>query len=893
MRPVKPDRTVELLAPAGDAEAMRAAIANGANAVYFGLQEFNARRRAANFTLENLPQTIDELHRHNVQAYVAFNTLIFTDELERAARHLEGIAEAGADAVIVQDLGVLRLVREMCPRLPVHASTQMTQTNAAGIRLLSELGISRIILARELSLQEIAAIARAVDVELETFVHGALCISYSGQCLASESLFGRSANRGLCAQPCRLPYQLVVDGKVRRMPDGPYLLSPKDLATYDRIPELIAAGVKGFKIEGRLKSAAYVAAATGLYRAAIDAAARGEPFCISSQQRDALELSFSRGFTPGFLDGNRHQSLVGRAMPKSYGIRVGTVVGITSRGIRVSPTAGRSGSVSLKPGDGIVFGSGQPEDEEQGGRIYTVVPVHAGQSAGHGASRKRRKSPAREMELTFGRGDLDSSRVAIGSSVWKTHDPEVQRRLEQTYSRLDVVHRTPLCVRAQLCPDGCLAVTFREGGGEHVEIRSEAPLQTAEKHPLTVELLREQMGRLGDTPFQLESVELVGPDRSIEKLRVLAPKSLLNELRRRGVEALLAARKARARKPVVHSAALERLRGPRAAAAYEGRAEHPAPQMHVLVRRPEQLESVLTWRTRGTECRIGLIYCDLGASAAIRAAVDSCRAAGIPAAVATPRILKPGEEALLKPLMRLSSDAVLVRSLAALEYLKQPTSGVPLIADFSLNAANEIAFEVLVKAGVRRVTASYDLSAGQLAAMMRGIPAESLEIVIHQHVPMFHTAYCLAAGCLGRADGCAGGRKRGQAPRRTSSAASVQNGSEPVPFCCDRPCDRHEIELRDRIGVNHPVFSDSGGRSTVFNCRPQSAAESWRELSRLTLCQVRIELLRESAEQTQELLSIYADLLAGKISGVEAGSRLRELYPQGITAGTWAFEEGK
>ena len=257
----RPKSRPELLAPAGDWEAMRAAVANGADAVYFGLSNFNARHRAANFSLEELPQVIEYLHRHNVRGYVAFNTLVFSDELAEAGRCLAAIVDARADAVIVQDLGLVRLIRRLAPDLPIHASTQMTLTEPQGIEFVRRLGINRVILARELSLDDIRRITARTDMPLEVFVHGALCIAYSGQCLTSEALGGRSANRGQCAQACRLPYELVVDGQPRDLGDQAYLLSPQDLAAYDLIEPLVKLGVQCFKIEGRLKSPQYVAVA--------------------------------------------------------------------------------------------------------------------------------------------------------------------------------------------------------------------------------------------------------------------------------------------------------------------------------------------------------------------------------------------------------------------------------------------------------------------------------------------------------------------------------------------------------------------------------------------------------------------------------------------------------
>jgi U32 family peptidase len=959
---------LELLAPAGDGEAMRAAVANGAEAIYFGLQEFNARRRAANFTLEGLPQIVDQLHGWNVKAYVTLNTLVFADELDRAARCIAGIAEAGADALIVQDLGVLRLARTMCPALPVHASTQMTQTHAGGIGLLRELGVSRVILARELSLADIAAIRRETDVELEAFVHGALCVSYSGQCLASESLFGRSANRGLCAQPCRLPYQLVVDGEPRELPGGPHLLSPKDLATYARIPELIAAGVTGFKIEGRLKSAQYVAAATNVYRAAIDAALNGRPFAPSEQQRSDLEQSFSRGFTAGFLDGNRHQSLIERSSPKSRGVRIGTVTDKSGRGVtvRLDAQVVASRDLPVKPGDGVAFEAEDSESQMQGGRVYSVEPERNVRSATEaraaGPGRNvRSASPERTARgwrpaahkfkptthgdtgagvlLTFGSGDLDLASVRVGAVVWKTDDPQTRRRIEQTYSRVEPARRSPLSVRARLLDTGQLCLRFIEGlhsdaagdaserqAAPFVEVSSSAPLALADRRPLTLELLREQMGRLGETPFELGEVELLGPSGRVEALPVLAPKSVLNDLRRQAVTQLLEVRRTQARKPVQAPDALAQLRAqahlrtrasqnaaPAQAQGFESlglamrgegatkvlptiRGKHDS-VLHVLVRTTEQLEAVLEFAQKAP-C-FGMLYCDFQNLAATRKAAAACRTAGAAFALATPRILKPKEEALLNPLIALAPDALLVRNLTALRHVATVAPQLPLIGDFTLNTANDLTAKLLLDAGLARVTTSCDLNLSQLAAMLQlaampenadaiattnpasedirtkgtcsresfgtmGTRSHNLEVVVHQHIPMFHTAYCLAAACVGTADDCRG---------------------------CDRPCERFDLELRDRLGIDHPLLTDPAGRCTIFNARPQSAAELWPELTRLGLGHYRIELLREPAGETHALLSAYDGLLSGQATPREAVARIAALYPQGITPGTFAFRE--
>src|SRR6266513_673275 len=281
-------RIPELLAPAGDWECAKAAVENGADAIYFGLGKFNARMRARNFTEADLRKLMEFLHRRGVKGYVTFNTLVFANELAEAEQYLRAIVSAGVDSAIVQDIGICRLIRRLSPDFPIHASTQMTITSAGGVEFARGLGCSLVVLARECSLKEIQKIRGALAREasedgnavtlhasrstfpLEVFVHGALCVAYSGQCLTSEALGGRSANRGECAQACRMPYELVSDGQLVPLDGRRYLLSPQDLAGLEILPELVRAGVASLKIEGRLKSPEYVANITRIYRDAVD-----------------------------------------------------------------------------------------------------------------------------------------------------------------------------------------------------------------------------------------------------------------------------------------------------------------------------------------------------------------------------------------------------------------------------------------------------------------------------------------------------------------------------------------------------------------------------------------------------------------------------------------------
>ena len=837
-----PLHQAELLAPAGDWEALRAAAANGADAVYFGLANFNARHRAANFTLEELPEVVAYLHGRNVRGYVTLNTLIFSDELPEIARTVEAIARAGADAVIVQDLGLARLIGRLAPGLAVHGSTQMTLTEPRGVEFIRRLGVERVILARELSLAEIAKIRQATDLPVEVFVHGALCVAYSGQCLTSEALGGRSANRGQCAQACRLPYDLVVDGQHRDLGDYAYLLSPQDLAGHEQVGELVRLGVCSLKIEGRLKSAQYVAATTGAYRAALDAALASRPFELSRQEQLDLSQSFSRGFTPGFLAGVNHQRLVHGRFPKSRGVRVGTVVERTGRGVLVELSADHEQGASLaavvKPGDGIVFDEGHPEQDEQGGRVFEV---HA-----------RRGDGAARVELVFGHGAVNLAALAAGSLVWKTDDPEFRKRMERSYARDVKPRRAGVQFEVSGQIGGGLEVSIRDAEGREAKISWPGPLEAARNRPLSIELLREQFGRLGDTPFELADVELKIADS------VMVPKSVLNDLRRQAVAALVETRAADVRNRAIHVAALPELRE-QAAANEPPEIERP-PQLCVLARTLDQLAAALDWSQRAASPP-AIIYCDFEDVRRYREAVPLAREAGVPIGLATLRILKPGEEGLLHKIASAEPDAALVRNLAALTYFREEAPAVERIGDFSLNVANELTADLLLGEGLSRLTPSYDLNWEQLTAMLGRISPRWFEVVVHQHMPMFHMEHCVFA-------------------------ATLSDGKDHRD--CGRPCDRHRVELRDRVGAAFPLLADAGCRNTVFNSIPQSAAEYLPRLLSLGVRRFRVELLRESAAETSALLDRYARVLAGQEDGRSAWRGLQILNQLGVTRGTLA-----
>jgi putative protease len=822
----RPRARPELLAPAGDRECIRAAIENGADAVYFGLETgFNARARAKNFDPHELAELMRELHRRGLRGYVTLNTLIFTSELAQVESLVRTIAAAGVDAVLVQDLGLVRLIRAVCPDLEIHASTQMTLTSSQTIAAAAKLGVSRVVLARECSLDEIRRIRRETSVPLEVFVHGALCVAYSGQCLTSESLGGRSANRGQCAQACRLPYDLVCDGKDVDLGEQKYLLSPQDLAAFDLIPQLIDAGVCSFKIEGRLKSPEYVANIVKRYRRAIDAALAGSAAQFTSRDVEEMELSFSRGFSPGWLGGCDHKMLVPAISSSKRGVLLGHVRGVRKGRVLVE-LAGRA----VKRGDGVSFDCGKPIDDEQGGRVFEVAPSALQASV---------------VELSFAHGAIDFAQIQPGMRVWKNDDPELTSRLRKTFTAADPQRRTAVDLVVGASVGLPVAIEATTETGRTVQVLAAQSCEAARQHPLTEDTLREQLGRLGGTPFVLRNLAA-----QIEG-RPMVPFSVLGQLRHELVRRLEEASQAMPERRIATESSL-----PKLSPAVVGCAthRHPTnPELVVLCRSLPQLGEVLA-------LGVSTVYADFADIREYRQAAALAREHSAAIWLATPRIQKPDEMGIFHALAKHGADGILARNLAGLRFFREQVARV--IADFSLNSANELTAQYLHEQGAERIAPSYDLNREQLLDLVAAVPPQWLEVVVHQHMPMFHMEHCVFCAVL-------------------SPGTNKHN--------CGRPCDRHEVKLRDRLGMEHPLTADVGCRNTLFNAVPQSGAEIVPQLIAAGVRHFRVELLElheDRGPRLAELLALYRQLLAGGITGREVWTRLSATNRVGVTRGT-------
>ncbi len=822
----------EVLAPAGDRAAMEAAVRAGADAVYFGLHGFNARARATNFDVEELGRTMRWLHEHGARGYVTLNTLVFDEELEAVERAVRACAAAGVDAVIVQDLGVAKLARAIAPALPVHASTQMTCTDASSVELARELGATRVILARELSLEEIAKIRAGTDVEVEVFVHGALCISYSGQCLTSEAIGGRSANRGACAQACRLPYELVVDGERRDTGDNAYLLSPGDLETSKLVPDLVKLGVASLKIEGRLKGPEYVASTTRLYRRAIDAAVGAGAAPTEEERRDALQ-TFTRGSGPGFFEGVDHQRLVEGRSCDHRGLLVGSLR-------QVERARGRMWLVvkleaDIARGDGLLVEGGFASEGEIGGRVWAI------EVAGKDVERAETGSTVR---VWLGPDVAVPTALphAKERRVHKTSAPGVEKRILARDAANERKTKVSMRIGGRLGEP--FVLEGKTASGAYARVTGDAAIEQARSAPVDEAVLRDKLGRLGDSPFELGALDVSLPTG------VIVPLSSLNRARRALVTALVEAAPPATSHPTTDARSADLV----GAASVPDRAP-PPPGLFVLCRTLEQATSALDAGAAG----VYLDFLELtGTGEALRTLRG--RSPGAFVGVAPPRIRKPGEEKIDRYIASLAPDAVLVRGLGALRELDRGSPSThQAIGDFSLNVTNRITAAEVLARGLSAFTPSFDLDAAQLLALARTPFGPWMETVLHHPMALFHMEHCVIAALL-------------------SEGRDYKT--------CGRPCEKHRVSLRDRAGMDHPVEADVGCRNTVFHARPQSAVQLLPELARAGVRRFRIELVRETAADVGRLVDAYRRAIDDPSRGASVWKELRTESGYGVVKGS-------
>jgi len=758
----------ELLAPAGSLDAVRAAVANGADAVYLGVEKFNARDEGAQLTLDDLEQACLIAHERGTRVYLTLNILVKPHELTDALLHLGECIDRGIDAAIVQDLGLVRLIQRAYPGFEIHGSTQMTVHDASGARVMEWLGIDRVVLARENTLDDIREIRAAVPtLGLESFVHGALCISYSGQCFMSGMISERSANRGSCAQSCRKDYVLMdVDAQTEL--DRGYLISAKDLGAWEHLAEIADAGIGCLKVEGRKKKPEYVATVTRTYRDFLDRVEQGTFTAPPAAETEPLVQIFSRGFTGGMYGGRAGRDYITRTQPDNHGFDLGVVVANERGEVIVDIRS------AVDVGDGLGFepvGGGRP-DESRGFSVTAVRTVS-------------------EREGVVRQAIASRAFIPVGWAVRRTSAAQLLDRARKSFAGLQGEarrRRAALDVRVFGHGGAPLKAVFT-ADGEEVTVATDVPLAAASKRALEVQVLREQFGRLGETPFALGSVDVAALAEGL-----FIPLSELNHLRQHAVDELMT------RRDWAHQASLAEREArvleivPVTPEAWPAGDEDDRPRLSVQVWREEDARAAL-------EAGADEIVFDpflrhpAPARARVRALADECASRGATLRLRTPTIVRPEDRRRLKPWLALGLP-VLTGHLGLVDELSK--AGVDVVADYATNGFNGHTAAALFELGAKRVTASVELTVDELAALVAPWNGRGFDVFLYGRPEGMTIEHCVLSAAFER---------------------------EPTT-CRDLCVQKHtNVELTDPSGYVFPVATDSDCRNRLLHSRAVEGGE--------------------------------------------------------------------
>lgn len=759
----------ELLAPAGSLDAVRAALANGADAVYLGAVRFNARDDGAQLTLDELEEACRLARGRARRVYLTLNVLVKPAELADALDLLGEAIDRGINAVIIQDLGLVRLVRRIYPRLEVHGSTQMTVHDASGARVAHQLGVSRAVLARENTLDDIRSIKAAVpDLGLEAFVHGALCISYSGQCYMSGMISERSANRGSCAQSCRKDYVLA-DRESGEELDRGYLISARDLGAYDQLADIAAAGVECLKVEGRKKRPEYVATVSRTYRSALDRLSRGEPATLTATEVQPLVQIYSRGFTAGMLTGRVGREYVTRDQPDNRGVRLGVVTGSRPGELTIEVTQ------PIAVGDGLGF---EHPDSVGGPTIgFTVTRVRT--DSRDSASRAR-------VRQTLGAPEP----VPVGWRVVRTADASLVAQARESYAAIAPhtgERKSRLDVRVFGSPGAHLRALFI-ADGETVTVRSETQLVPAAKRALADRVLRDQFGRLGDTPYALAAVDTVGLASDL-----FLPISELNHMRQTAVSELLARRQSRDEGTQFD----RRARIDKAIADVVAPVAASDARASVLAAEVFAVDDARAAADAGANeiCFDPFLRHPAPPVARVRALAEELGQRGVTLRLRTPTIVRSGERRFVQKwldtgLPVLSGHLGIVAELGGV--------GRDVVADYAVNCFNQHTAAEILRLGARRVTLSVELTTDELLAVAAPFPSRPFDVFVYGRPEGMTIEHCVLSAAFDR-----------------------------EPTTCRDLCvrDHTNVELTDPTGYVFPVATDSACRNRLLHSRPIDGSE--------------------------------------------------------------------
>lgn len=788
---------VELLAPVGDWNCLKAAVQNGADAVYFGVEQFNARMYAANFNVEDMKQVIEYCKLRNVKTNLTLNTLLENCEFDNAVDLAKEAYKTGVDAIIVQDLGLAKYLIDNIPGLPIHASTQMTVHNLQGVLKLEKLGFDRVVLSRELSCEEIEYICKNCKVEIETFIHGALCICYSGQCLFSSVVGGRSGNRGKCAGPCRLPYELISENAEtheRKSIDKGYLLSTKDLCGIAYLPRLVQAGVKCFKIEGRMKSPEYVATVTRIYRKYIDMVLNNYDFIIDEKDINDLMQVFNRGgFSDGHLDSKHNRNLIFPEKPSNMGIYLGTIKKYNSN----------KGHITLQLEEDLELGDSISVSNEASKYLVSELMI----------KNVNQKKVSANTEVTIGRM---KGNIKVGDKVYRISSKALSDFAKASYDNCEnkkiplnctvtIKKNTPISMEISTNKNTCYNELYSSIYVK--EISNMIPID-ALKTPISVERVVKQISKTTNTPFSFENITVLLDDG------LYVPSiSTLNELRRTALEKVEQEILSRAKKTL-----LDLSKKSKESMTYTPNVKNP--EISVLFR---QLELDFDYTKLDKE-KITNIYVSLELFISKKySKIISYFSDNYNLYIYVPSIIKTNYKNIAlstieQAVMIYNIKGFIVSNIGDFELLKKYSKDYEFIGNYTLNVFNNNTMEEYRKLGLSRITLSRELNQELIKEMLANANINT-EMIVYGNLPLMASSYCF----LGETNKC-------------------------YPDCGTNCKKNNKYYLKDRLGFNFRVVPNSIETVTLI-CNSKTLSVSTKDLP---VNFVRLDILDESINEINE-----------------------------------------
>ena len=795
-------RDVELLAPVGSFEALKAAVQNGANAVYLGGKDFGARASANNFDRDELKEAVKYAHIRGVQVFVTTNTLRKENEIEDFLEYAKFLYDIDVDAIILQDIGMARLIKRELPDFELHASTQMVAHSLEDVKYLESVGFDRVVLAREVTVEEIKYICDNCKADIEVFVHGALCVCYSGQCLMSSMIGNRSGNRGRCAQPCRQRYELidVYTGEVVNS-NGDYLLSPRDLNAIEEIDKVIDAGVHSLKIEGRMKRPEYVATVIDGYRKTIDEYLATNKLNVSDETINDLYTIFNRKFTKGLLLGDVGKDMMNSQLPNNQGLYVGTVVDYNKKAKRLKIKLANT----LKKGDGINLGGGTIGRIIKNGNIETIG--YKGET----------------IELDF------VGEARKGQIVFKTSDSELMDRVQATFTQDKEFVKNIIDAKITIKLGQKPIITLKDRHSNEATIEGDKIVEEAMKVALSKEKVETQLRKLGNTPYELDLLEIELDDN------VSLPISLLNQMRRDCIELLdkervsIKNRKYKNKivkyKPVLYN-------------------RNKQQEISVKVKNLEQLESAL-------ECGVDRIYyedtntIDKGMSLAMKYNKKVIYSA--------PRIIRNKEYNHLAKANNAGVESVQVGNYGSIDYFKDKKLNI----DYYLNAFNSETINYYKEIGADTLCISQELNINEIKETIKYTDI-NIESVVYGYTPLMITEYC----------------PMGVIVRDCKKDKRVAKCKESI------------YALRNSKGDEFRVSQDIFCRSTIYNSNVTCMLDNLYELHEIGINVLRLDFTLEDKETVKEVIEAYQEVLSNDYKLATKATKLyNKLDEKGTTAG--------